>query len=62
MYSSALLLVPDVIARGHHVDAPAEQRVADVTRDAEACRGVLGVCNGAINVVVLDEAAQTVLY
>ena len=37
------LLVPDVIARRHHVDAPVEELVADFAGDAEAGRGVLGV-------------------
>ena len=37
------LLVPDVIARRHHVDAPVEQLIADLARDAEAGRRVLGV-------------------
>ena len=49
------LLVPDVIARRHHVDAPFEQRVADVARDAEPGGRVLRVRNREIDVVVLDE-------
>ena len=49
------LLVPDVIARRHHVDAPVEQLVADLAGDAEAGRGVLGVGDDEIDAVVVDE-------
>ena len=49
------LLVPDVIARRHHVDAPVEQLIADLARDAEAGGGVLGVGDDEIDAVVVDE-------
>ena len=49
------LLVPDVIARRHHVDAPVEQLVADLARDAEAGGRVLGVGDDEIDAVVVDE-------
>ena len=54
------LLVPDVIPGGHHVDAPIEQLVADLARDAEAGRGVLDVGNHQVGVMMLDDAAQAV--
>ena len=50
------LLVPDVIAGRHHVDAPVEQLVADLARDAEAGGGVLGVGDDEVDAVVVDDA------
>ena len=47
-----------MIARGHHIHAPIEQRVADVLRDAEARGGVLGVGDREVDAVVLDQRAQ----
>ena len=38
-----LLLVPDVVARGQHVDPGVEERLADLDRDAETGGGVLAV-------------------
>ena len=52
------LLVPDVVARGHHVDAPVEQLVADLARDAEAGGGVLGVGDHEVDAVEVDDAGQ----
>ena len=37
------LLVPDVVARRHHVDAAVEQLLADLARDAESGRRILGI-------------------
>ena len=45
------LLVPDVIAGRHHVDAVREQVVADLARDAEAAGGVLGVDDHEVDAV-----------
>src|SRR5439155_2014883 len=53
-----LLLVPDVVARGHHADAPVEELIADLARDAEARRRVLHVGDHQIDGVVLDEGAE----
>src|SRR6185503_12292599 len=52
------LLVPDVIARGHHLDAPVEQLVPDLAGDPEPRRGVLRVGDDEIDAVVLDEAGE----
>ena len=52
------LLVPDVIARRHHLDAPVEQLIADLAGDAEPRRGVLRVGDDEIDAVVLDEAGE----
>ena len=49
------LLVPDVIARRHHVDAVVEDGVGDVAGDAEAGRGVLDVGDHEVDAVALDE-------
>jgi hypothetical protein len=51
-------LVPDVVARRHHADAPVEELIADFARDAEACGGVLHVRDHEIDGVVLDEGAE----
>ena len=55
------LLVPDVVARGHHVDAAVEQLVADLARDAEAGGRVLGVGDDEVDRVAVDEGRQPVL-
>ena len=52
------LLVPDVIARGHHLDAPVEQLIADLPGDPEPRRGVLRVGDDEIDAVVLDKAGE----
>ena len=52
------LLVPDVIARRHHVHAVLEQRIADVLGDAEAGGRVLGVGDHEVDAVVIDEPLQ----
>ena len=52
------LLVPDVIAGRHHVDAPVEQLVADLARDAEAGRRIFGVGDDEVDGVVVDEGAE----
>ena len=48
-----LALRPDVVARGHDIDPPAEQLIADFPRDAPAGRGVLGIGDHQVDVVVL---------
>ena len=52
------LLVPDVIAGGHHVDAVAEDRVGDVAGDAESGGGVLDVGDDEVDGVPLDERGE----
>src|SRR5581483_8091306 len=47
-------LVPDVIARRHDVDAEVEQLLADLARDPESARGVLGVGDDQVDLVVVD--------
>jgi hypothetical protein len=42
-----------VIARGHHVDAPPEQLIADFPGDAAAGGCILGVGDDQIDAVVL---------
>ena len=49
------LLVPDVIARRHHVDAIAEDGVGDVAGHAKSRGGVLDVGDDEIDVALLDE-------
>jgi hypothetical protein len=46
-----------VIARRHHVDAPLEQLIADLARDAEAGGRVLGVRDHEIDLVMSTSAA-----
>src|SRR5205823_8465019 len=53
-----LLLVPDVIARRHHVDAPFENLVADLARDAEAGRRVLDIRDDDVDCVVFRYRRQ----
>src|SRR5206468_9065105 len=54
-----LLLVPNVITRSHHVDAPLKQLVADLPRNAESRGGILCIGNYEVDGVVLDDARQT---
>ena len=54
------LLVPDMVARRHHVDAPLEQLIANLARDAEAGGRVLGVRDDEIDPVEVDDARQPV--
>jgi len=49
------------LARSHHIDAPIEQRLADIAREAKPRGGVFRVGNRQIDVVMLDEAAQAFL-
>ena len=53
-----LLLVPDVIARGHHVDAEVEDLLANLARDTETAGRVLRVGNDEVDLMALDEAGQ----
>jgi hypothetical protein len=53
------LLGPDVIARGHHVDARFEKRVADVLRDAETGGRVLRIGDDEIGIQPIDEPPQS---
>jgi len=53
-----LLLVPDVVARGHHVHALLEEGPRDERGDAEARRRVLHVDDGQVGLVLLAEARQ----
>src|SRR5207249_2802951 len=55
-----LALVPDVIARRHDVDAPLEQLIADLPRDAESRGRVLGVRDDEIDLVMLHDRGQSV--
>ena len=45
----SLFFIPDVVARGHYLDAEVEQLLADFASDAEASRGVLGVRDDEID-------------
>ncbi len=53
-----LLLVPDVIARGHHVHAVLEEGPRDERGDAEARRRVLHVDDGQVGLVLLAQARE----
>src|SRR5262249_2388811 len=53
-----LLLVPDVIARRHHVGAVVEDVAGDRRRHAEARGGILDVDDREIGLVLLLEARQ----
>src|SRR5262249_21727303 len=55
-------LVPDVIARGHHIDPVLEQLIADLARDAEAGRGVFGIGNYEVDAVMLNDGAKAALH
>jgi hypothetical protein len=44
-----------VIARGHHVDAPLEQLIADLTSHTEPGGGILGICDDQIDSVEIDD-------
>src|SRR6266478_4864189 len=56
------LFVPDVIAGRHHVDAPFEQRLADVTRDTEPIGRVFRVRDDEVDAVMLDETTESPVY
>ena len=53
-HAQDLLLVPDVVARGHAVHPGVEDLVADVLGHAEAARGVLDVGDHVVHVVLLE--------
>ncbi len=57
-----LALVPDVIARRHHVDAGAEQFVADLARNTGAAGGVFAVGQDQVDVVGAHESGQAALH
>ena len=42
-------LVPDVVARGHHIDAITKKLVGNVRSDTEACCGVLAIGDHNVN-------------
>src|SRR5206468_6701251 len=53
-----LLLVPDMVARGHAVDAAGEDLLAQIRRDAESVRGVLDVRHHEVDPPVPDHAGK----
>ena len=57
-----LALVPDVVARGHAVDAHGEELVADLPRHPEAAGGVLHVRDAVADVVQGEEGGQGLLH
>jgi hypothetical protein len=56
------LLRPDVIARGHDIDAPAEDLVADFTRDPGTGRGVLRVGDHQVDLMMIDESSHAAAH
>ena len=48
-----LALRPDVVARGHDVDPPIQQLVAELPGDAPARGGIFGIGDDQVDVVVL---------
>src|SRR4029078_7826278 len=50
-----LLLVPDMVARGHRVDAVAEDRVGEVAGDGEAGGRALDGDNDEVDPLALDQ-------
>jgi hypothetical protein len=52
------LLVPDVVAAGHHVHAVLEEVVGDVRRDAEPGRRVLDVGDHQIDLLMRDQRGE----
>src|SRR5438128_2632420 len=53
-----LLLVPDVVARGHHVDTGVEDPPGDRWRHAEAARGVLDIHHAEVDRVLSAELRE----
>jgi hypothetical protein len=56
-----LFLVPDVVARRHHVDAVAQDSVGDVSGHAEAGGGVFDVGNHQVDAVLGDQRRDRAL-
>src|SRR5580698_1797012 len=57
-----LALVPNMIARGHHIRAELEELIGDLRRHAEAARRVLDVHDGEINLVSLAHMADMLAH
>ena len=55
-----LLLVPDMISRGEHLDAQAQELFHDGRRDAEAGGGIFGIGDDQIDFFAGDNPRQAV--